>query len=247
MVLVEAGSFEMGCATGRPEEQPVHTVRLTRSFYMAQYAVTFEEYDRFCEDTNRSKPDDRSGERGSLPVIEVDWYAAVKYCNWLSQREGLTQCYGGPGRVPECNFSADGYRLPTEAEWEYAARGGNRSQDFIYAGSDNLDEVAWYGANSGGKMHPVGQKKPNELYLYDMSGNLYEWCWDWYREGYYASSPSENPTGPPPEPSTSTRGPNKVRRGGSWREDADSLRATSRSFDYASYVGDNGFRLVRTK
>ncbi len=247
MVLVEAGSFEMGSASGRADERPVHTVRLTRSFYMARYAVTFEEYDHFCEDTNGSKPDDRGRGRGTLPVINVDWYATTKYCNWLSEQQGLTPCYSGPGRVPECDFLANGYRLPTEAEWEYAARGGNHSRGFTYAGSDNLVEVAWYAANSGDSIHPVGQKKPNELGLYDMSGNLYEWCWDWYREDYYVSSPSDDPIGPPPEPSTSARGPNKVRRSGSWREDADSLRTTCRSFDYASYVGDNGFRVVRTK
>jgi sulfatase modifying factor 1 len=247
MVLVEAGSFQMGSTDGNADEQPVHTTHITRPFYIAKYAVTFEEYDRFCDDTiGIKKPDDGGRGRGNLPVINVTWYDAVAYCNWLSEKEGLTPCYSGKGRLTQCDFSADGYRLPTEAEWEYAARGGQKSQGYIYAGSDNPDDVAWYADNSGGQIHPVGQKQPNELGLYDMSGNLFEWCWDWYDKDHYASSPSSDPTGPPP-PSTSVPWElNRVRRSGSWREDSDSIRTTCRSSDYASYVGDNGFRLVRT-
>jgi formylglycine-generating enzyme required for sulfatase activity len=247
MVLVEPGSFEMGSASGRPDEQPVHTVRITRPFYIAQYQLTFDEYDRFCEDTGRRKAEDRGRVRGTLPVSNVTWYDAVAYCNWLSERQGLTPCYSGSGKVMHCDFSANGYRLPTEAEWEYAARGGHLSQGYLYAGSDDPDEVAWYAGSSGDQIQPVGQKKPNELGLYDMCGNMFEWCWDWYGEDYYASSPSDDPLGPPMPASTSVRGPERVRRGGSWREDAINIRITSRSFDYASYVGDNGFRLARTE
>jgi len=247
MVLVEAGTFQMGSTDGPDNEQPVHTVRITRSFYIAEYAVTFEEYDRFCEDTNRSKPDDTGRARGQQPVIDVTWYDAAVYCNWLSEKEGLTPCYSGRGKATECDFSANGYRLPTEAEWEYAARGGQKSRGAIYAGSNDPDEVAWYAANSENQIHPVGQKAPNELGLYDMSGNLYEWCWDWYGADYYASSPTDDPKGPPPLPAMTPRGPERVRRSGSWREDAESIRITFRSFDYVSYVGDNGFRVVRTK
>jgi sulfatase modifying factor 1 len=247
MVLVEAGSFEMGAADGSPDQQPVHTVRLTRSFYIAKCAVTFDEYDRFCADTGRTAPADR-GERGMLPVIDVTWYDAAAYCNWLSEKQGLTPAYSGSGRTIRCDFSANGYRLPAEAEWEYAARGGQKSKGFTYAGSDSPNEVAWYAANSEGVMHPVGQKQPNELGLYDMSGNLYEWCWDFYSADYYAASLTDDPTGPLSPPAVTTpRGPEHVRRSGSWRENATSIGVTFRSRDYASYVGDNGFRLVRTK
>jgi formylglycine-generating enzyme required for sulfatase activity len=247
MVLVEVGSFEMGSADGYPDTRPVHTVRLTRGFYIARYAVTFDEYDRFCADTGRTPPPDRAG-RGMMPVIEVTWYDAAAYCNWLSEKAGLTPCYRGSGKTIQCDFAANGYRLPTEAEWEYAARGGTESQGYLYAGSDNPDEVAWYAANSGGVMHPVGQKKPNELGLHDMSGNLYEWVWDWYAADYYAVSPAGDPKGPSSPPvATTPRGPERVRRSGSWREDAPSILVAFRSFDYATYVGDNGFRLVRTK
>jgi sulfatase modifying factor 1 len=247
MVLVETGTFQMGSDSGHASEQPVHTVRITQSYYIAKYAVTFEEYDRFCEDTNRGKPDDVGRGRGTFPVIHVDWYDAVAYCNWLSEKDGLTPCYSGKGKLTQCDFSASGYRLPTEAEWEYAARGGHVSEGYIYAGSNDPDEVAWYGPNSGDQMHPVGQKKPNELGLCDMSGNLFEWCWDWYGEDCYASSPGEDPTGPPPPPAMTPRGPEKVRRSGSWREEADAVRTTFRSYDYVSYAGDNGFRVARTK
>jgi sulfatase modifying factor 1 len=247
MVLVQPGSFEMGSANGRADEQPLHAVRISRAFYIAKYELTFDEYDRFCEDTGRTKADDGGRGRGKLPVINVTWYDAAAYCNWLSQKEGLTPCYTGSGRTIQCDFAANGYRLPTEAEWEYAARGGPLSRGYLYAGGDDPDEVAWYEANSGNQIHPVGQKKPNELGLYDMCGNLFEWVWDWYGEDYYASSPGDDPRGPPTPSSTTPRGPERARRSGSWREDAINIRITSRSFDYASYVGDNGFRLARTK
>jgi formylglycine-generating enzyme required for sulfatase activity len=247
MALVEAGSFQMGSTDGDADEQPVHTVHITRPFYMAKYAMTFEEYDRFCDDTiGRSRPDDGGRGRGNLPVINVTWYDAVAYCNWLSEKEGLTPCYSGKGKLTKCDFSANGYRLPTEAEWEYAAHGGQNSQGYIYAGSDNPDDVAWYADNSDGQIHPVGQLQPNELGLHDMSGNLFEWCWDWYGEDYYASSPASDPTGPPPPNTGHPWELNRARRSGSWREESDSIRTTCRSFDYASYVGDNGFRLLRT-
>ncbi|MBU1749482.1 MAG: formylglycine-generating enzyme family protein [Chloroflexi bacterium] len=246
MVLVEPGTFQMGAADGRSDEQPVHTVQITRPFYIAKYEVTFAEYDRFCEDTGARRPNDRGWGRGQQPLINVDWYDAVAYCNWLSEKEGLTSCYSGRGKVTRCDFSANGYRLPTEAEWEYAARGGHLSQGTAYAGSDDAGVVAWYDANSGGVTHPVGQKQPNELGLYDMSGNMYEWCWDWYSGTYYTSSPVDDPMGPPPETSRTTRGPNKVRRSGSWREAEEFLHVAFRSIDYAGYPGDNGFRLART-
>lgn len=245
MILVEPGSFQMGSADGFADEQPVHKVLITRAFYTSKYSVTFDEYDRFCDDTIWSRPDDRGWGRGSRPIISVDWYDAVAYCNWLSEKEGLELCYSGKGRVTTCDFAVNGYRLPTEAEWEYAARGGPKGQGNIYAGSDDPDNVAWYDSNSGGQTHPRGQKQPNELGLYDMSGNLFEWCWDWYDKAYYGSSPSSDPLGPPPP--TGPFDLNRVRRSGSWRENVDTMRTTFRSFDGASYVGDNGFRLVRPR
>ncbi|MBU1877381.1 MAG: SUMF1/EgtB/PvdO family nonheme iron enzyme, partial [Chloroflexi bacterium] len=207
MVLVEPGSFQMGSTEGLEDQKPVHTVHITRPFYISKYEVTQEQYRRFCVDTPGAKrPQDLgwgNGPQHSLPVV---WYDAVKFCNWLSEQEGLTPCYSGKGRFTECDFSANGYRLPTEAEWEYAARGGHLSQGFEYAGSDDVDRVAWYNGNSAAQIQPVGQKQPNELGLYDMSGNAWEWCGDWYSDTYYASSPASDPRGP-------LSGTERVRRG----------------------------------
>ena len=254
MVLVEAGSFQMGSTDGASNEQPVHTVRITRPFYIAKCAVTFEEYDRFCDDEKCRRPQDNGWGRGTRPVFGVSWLHAAKYCNWLSGKEGLTPCYDVKGKLTKCDFSMKGYRLPTEAEWEYAARGGQKSQGYDYAGGDNPDDVAWYDNNSNGQIHPIGQKQPNELGLYDMSGNAFEWCGDLYGKDYYASSPSDDPTGPLSASEGAYTGfglLERVRRGGSFRESSDCLRVAYRSADLMSGpiqgVGINGFRLVRAK
>jgi formylglycine-generating enzyme required for sulfatase activity len=248
MVLVEAGSFQMGSTEGLEDEQPVHTVHITRPFYIAKYAMTFEEYDLFCDDTiGIPRPRDRGWGRGAHPLSGVNWYDAVKYCNWLSGKEGLTPCYEVKGKLTQCDFSANGYRLPTEAEWEYAARGGHKSQGYEYAGSNNVDDVGWYEGNSGGQTHPVGQKQPNELGLYDMSGNMFEWCWDWYGKDYYTSSPSTDPTGPSSGTGVYIADADRARRGGSYREKSEYVRVAFRGADGATYRGDSGFRLVRIK
>jgi formylglycine-generating enzyme required for sulfatase activity len=219
----------------------------TKAFYIAKYELTFDEYDRFADDNYTvTHPDDRGWGRGSQPVIQVDWNDAVNYCNWLSEKEGLTPCYSGKGKLTECDFSANGYRLPTEAEWEYAARGGHKNQTFIYAGSNNPDKVAWYAENSNDRLHPVGHKLPNALSLYDMCGNIFEWCWDWYEEDYYAISPVSDPLGPPPPQTNTPWEFIHARRSGSWREGTNNIHVYSRSFDSMNYAGDNGMRLVRT-
>lgn len=244
MVLVEAGSFKMGSEEGYAQERPVHTVTLTRSFYIGIYAVTYAEYARYCERKVECGADHDDTGREIHPVSYVDWYDAVAYCNWLSNKVGLTPCYLEKGKLTECDFFANGYRLPTEAEWEYAARGGHKNQGFIYSGSNDPDDVGWHAGNSGGEAHPVGQLKPNELGIYDMSGNRWEWCWDWYDEHYYASSPAIDPTGPTKVP----RGPfvERSRRSSSAKENTLSLRTAYRSRDGDTYPGDNGMRLVRT-
>jgi len=174
----------------------------------------------------------------------VSWYEALDFCNWLSWKEGLTPCYSLSGSTIICDFSADGYRLPTEAEWEYAAMGGSRSRGYTHAGSDNPKEVAWYAGNSRetasgmmGGTHEVGSKAPNELGLFDMSGNVWEWCWDYY--GSYSSTAERDPTGSP-------SGTDRVIRGGSWNNDAASARVSSRFWVVPVILTfDLGFRVVR--
>ena len=234
-VFVKGGTFEMGktFGDGVDNEQLVHSVTVS-SFYMGKYEVTQKEWKEIIG----SNPSDFKGD--NLPVEDVSWYDVVEFCNKKSEREGLTPCYSGSGSNVSCNFSVNGYRLLTEAEWEYAARGGSKSRGYKYSGSSNPDDVAWYDGNSGSKTHQVGSKRSNELGLYDMSGNVYEWCWDWYDEDYYRNSPSSNPKGP-------SSGDARVLRGGSWLFNTELMRCAARSSVIpVGMVSINGFRYART-
>jgi formylglycine-generating enzyme required for sulfatase activity len=232
----------MGSDNGRDSEKPVHTVTIT-GFYMGKYEVTQKEWTALMG----SNPSAFKGD--NLPVERVTWFDAVDYCNRLSQREGLTPAYTISGRTPATGYpitaatvtwnrNANGYRLPTEAEWEYAARGGNGSPgNYTYAGSNNIDEVAWHSGNSGNRTHEVGTKNPNRLGLYDMSGNVAEWCWDWYNN--YSNSAQTDPTG-------ASSGSNRVQRGGGWSHSAERARSANRYYDYPSPgITNLGFRVLR--
>ncbi|WP_289059720.1 SUMF1/EgtB/PvdO family nonheme iron enzyme, partial [uncultured Mesotoga sp.] len=240
------GSFIMGdtWGDGFSDEKPTHKVELTYDFYVGKYPVTFDEYDRYCGETGSTKPSDSGWGRGRRPVINVSWNDAIEYCNWLSEKEGLPIAYYGDGSLLDENrretediTRVKGYRLLTEAEWEYAARGGKKSMGYKYSGSNSPDSVAWYRGNSGGKTHEVGQKKRNELGLCDMSGNVYEWCSDWYES--YSSSAQTNPY--------NNSGSGRVCRGGGWGSFAASTRVAFRSFyTPTSALYDLGFRIART-
>ncbi len=255
MVLVERGTFTMGDEFGdlwRYDCSPVHQVTLTYDFHMGKYEVTFDEYDTFCSATGRSKPRDQGWGRGQRPVINVSWWDAIAYCNWLSQKEGLPVAYrllgeASQGQMLDANGNVTtditkviGYRLPTEAEWEYAARGGKHHSPYKYSGSDNVAEVAWYTGDfqSGWKTYGVGMKRPNALRIYDMSGNVREWCSDWWY--YYTETPKTNPY-------NSTAGSYRVHRGGDFGCSVVFLRVAYRSRYSPTYTGYYlGFRICRT-
>lgn len=215
---------------------------IVSNFEISDHEVTQAEYEKYCG-YGGSKPSNSNGVGINYPAYYVSWFDALVYCNKRSIKEGLTPCYKiksstDPtdwGDVPtssdstwnavECNWKANGYRLPTEAEWEYAARGGNglAGYQYEYAGSDTIDDVAWYYSNSGGKTHAVKGKEANGLGLYDMSGNVWEWCWDGSASG------------------------DCYRRGGSWNHSADCCAVSYRNYYYAYYrYNCYGFRVVRS-
>lgn len=272
MVLVEGGSFMMGRNNASDKikgaefqnESPRHEVKL-RSFYIGKYELTVKEYKEFVQSTGRQMPPqpDSSwfaehpdtkifyplsktqwwGWKDDLPMHNITWFDAVEYCNWLSEKEGLKKVYTFVSKNEvSWDLTANGYRLPTEAEWEYAARGGKLSKGYNFSGSNNIDEVAWYDNTTRFKgPAKIGTKTPNELGIFDMSGNVWEWCNDYFTSNYYSKSPKENPPGP---------GGNiyRVLRGGSWHYRADYARIANRDGPMAGFTNYNyGFRLTKNQ
>ena len=230
-VLVEGGTFRMGNASGGNDEKPVHSVTVS-SFYMCDHEVTQAEY-KAVMGTN---PSSFSG--NNKPVEQVSWYDAIEYCNALSKKEGLKACYTKSGNTYTCDWSANGYRLPTEAEWEYAARGGSKAKGYTYSGGNTAVSVAWTKDNSGNTTHDVKTKNANELGLYDMSGNVSEWVWDWY--GNYGSTSQTNPRG-------SSSGSYRGRRGGSWGDTASNATVSYRDGNSPNRTANTrGFRVARS-
>jgi len=223
LLPVGAGSFDMGSNDGDSDEKPVHRVTLTKPFWIGKYEVTQKQY----EQVMGSNPSSFKG--ADNPVETVSWNEAMEFCKKLTEKEHAS------GRLP----SDYKYTLPTEAQWEFAARGGKQSKGNKYSGSDNLDSVGWYDDNSGSKTHTVGQKIPNELGLYDMSGNVYEWCSDWY--GDYPSGSVSDPVG-------ASSGSFRVYRGGSWISYTWYCRSANR-YTYTPTCTDYdlGFRLCLQK
>ena len=216
MVYVEGGTFDMGATSeqgsdAESNEYPVHSVTLS-GYYIGKCEVTQE----LWEAVMGSNPSNFRGAQN--PVESVSWNDCQNFIKKLNSLTGRT------------------FRLPTEAEWEYAARGGNKSSHYKYSGSDNIHDVAWYDDNSGAKTRPVGTKSPNELGIYDMSGNVWEWCSDWY--GDYSAGAQTNPQGP-------SSGSLRVLRGGGWYGSARYCRVSQRSGPVPYYsCSDGGLRLV---
>ena len=210
MIAVEGGTFQMGSTTGDSDEKPVHEVKVN-SFSIGQTEVTQE----LWEAVMGTNPSNFKGNK--LPVEKVSWNDCQTFITKLNQLTGKT------------------FRLPTEAEWEFAARGGNQSLGYTYSGSNAIDDVAWYTSNSNSTTHEVATKAPNELGIYDMSGNVWEWCQDWYGSDYYSSSVINNPTGP-------SSGSVRVCRGGGWYGSASYCRVANRDY-YAPASTNNGLGL----
>ena len=192
-VHVPGGSFKMGDEWGisNKDQRPVHQVTL-KSFNISQTEITVAQYREYCNATGTKMPKEPSwGWQDNHPIVNVSWHDATNYTKWLSEQLNKT------------------IRLPYEAEWEYAARGGNRSKSYKYSGGNNIQKVSWYGDNSNKTTQKVASKQPNELGLYDMSGNVWEWCMDRYGGDYYANSPKNDPKG-------ETKGDARVIRGGGW-------------------------------
>ena len=212
MIAVKGGTFQMGSDDGYEWEKPVHQVTLS-DYYIGETEVTQELWNAVMG----SNPSHFTGNM-QLPVEMVSWNDCQTFISRLNELTGKT------------------FRLPTEAQWEYAARGGNKSKGYIYSGSNEIDEVAWDWDFQGIPTHPVKTKVPNELGIYNMSGNVIEWCSDWY--GPYSSAAQTDPTGP-------STGSNRVRRGGGWGSGATDYRVASR-FNYSpTYTaGDLGLRLA---
>lgn len=250
-VLVSGGTFNNGTSNVTVSSFYMDKYELTQSGYQAVMGSNPSSFTSGAEALNR-------------PVEGVSWFNAIEYCNRRSMQEGLTPCYSyssygtDPSTWPagwngdynnhtnvSCNWSADGYRLPTEMEWMFAAKGGTQSQGYTYSGSNTIGNVAWYKVNSYdvGSNHPdygthtVGTKAANELGLYDMSGNVWEWVWDIYDN--YPSGSQNDPTG-------AVSGVSRVRRGGSWNYYASNCAVSYRDYYYATISSSNvGFRCVR--
>ncbi len=233
MVRVPSGHFQMG-DSGQADAKP-HQVSVS-AFLMDATLVTQEHYEKVMgENPSRWKGPNN-------PVEQVRWSDAVKYCNKRSELEHLRPCYDL--KTWKCDFAADGYRLPTEAEWEYACRAGTSTGWFFGDDASKLRDYAWFDKNAGGHPRPVAQKQPNAWGLYDMSGNLWQWCNDFYKVDYYNESSSSDPRGP-------DAGQTKVVRGGAWRFSAEKCRSGYRYNENPGYADVcfgydiYGFRCVR--
>lgn len=258
MIKVEGGSFMMGCDKQIDalceQDELLHPVRLN-DYEIAATETTVWQWHLYCENNGLSIKEylgpgwDKMGDN---PVVNVSWGGALQYANWLSKRMNYQERYSYTKKKELTPFSADsifvitaatqingsnGYGLPSEAQWEYAAKGGKFQTPFIYSGHNEIDSIAWYTSNSGGRTRPCKDKKPNQLGIYGMSGNVWEWCWDWY--GAYNLQQKSNPLGP-------DTGSLRVYRGGSWANVAINARVANRFNGFPHYRNDGiGLRLVR--
>jgi len=238
MKALPGGTFWMGSededTMASSDEKPRHRVTIA-AFSMAKCPITRQLYRDMMEKTPKAWEKHEHDNR--LPATHVTWFDAIHFCNALSAHEGLQSCYQAQGETVTCDWSADGYRLPTEAEWEYAVRARTDTHWFFGDVPDQLEDYAWFEKNSKQQLQPVGEKKPNALELHDLLGNVWEWSWDGY--GHYSPESVENPTG-------ANDRSNRVLRGGSFRDSAHVVRSADRGIgDPLGQFVDVGFRCVR--
>ncbi|MBW2675030.1 MAG: SUMF1/EgtB/PvdO family nonheme iron enzyme [Deltaproteobacteria bacterium] len=227
MVQVPAGSFLMG----DEEARPIHRVTITNAYYISKVPVTQALYQAIMNENPSSFKGDHN------PVESISWFDAARFCNTLSKAMNISPAYKINGEQVEWLQGASGFRLPTEAEWEYAARGGNTARFACGDLESSLETMGWYNQNSGGKTHPVGEKEPNAWGLFDIHGNVWEWTWDWY--GNYPSGSANDPVG-------DSDGSFRVMRGGGWNVDARNCRSAFRSIGTPDRRNNLGFRLSRS-
>ncbi len=241
LIVIPAGAFEMGSRGGNADEAPLHKVWVD-SFLMDKFEVTQAEYEKLGKDNDPPFGNNSIVRGPDFPVHMVTYPQAAQFCNARSRLESLKPCYNDSG---ECDFDADGYRLPTEAEWEYACRAGTTSDWSFGNEVRQLGDYGWFTDNASKKVHSVGQKKPNPWGLCDMHGNVAEWCHDAFDKDYYKNSPEKNPRGPAGDAKE------YVLRGGSWKSADKALRSSARlgapgGFSDACLAPDAiGFRCVR--
>jgi formylglycine-generating enzyme required for sulfatase activity len=245
MVMVEGGTFKMSpkenAVDPKTKKKIVYDITVS-SFEMAKFEVTVADWKAYTSANKISMPARPSwGWNDDYPMTNISWTDAIKYCNWLSKVNNLKPAYSKKDEKYICDFSADGYRLPSEAEWEYAAKGGNKSQNFAYSGSNDLEMIAWYANNSRKSPQEIGTKLANELGIHDMSGNVWEWCWNYYSPIYHLVERRDNPVGP-------DRGDKRSVRGGSWDSSKlDYLKPTNQlSWNPTATNEFFGLRIVRT-
>lgn len=227
---INGGDFTMGSRDGSKDEQPEHEISITGTLIVSKFEITQRVFSQVMGYNPSMIKDFR------LPVDSIEWSVAVDFCNKLSELYGLTPVYKFTGNNASWDTTANGWRLPTEAEWEFLCKAGSNSD---YSGSNVVDHLGWYNMNSGLQSHPVGTKQSNAFGLYDMHGNVWEWCWDWYSSEYYSNSPKSNPKGP-------AAGNRRVARGGSYNQ-GNSFARSSNRFYQKEFLPQTGFRIVRNK